>query len=156
MLNQKEAVYTAITSLFGEDHENPLQLDTEERKQVVTEVITMFEAGTVSLSHPVEFKKYVPGLVNNWLRKDKRINGGETYRIKNPGSREGAGDKKLKNLKKMLGIVKEEDKAKVQAAITTRTDQIKLEKQKDVEIDASQIPEDLQHLLADSTETTEE
>ena len=146
--NQKEGVYLAIMEVLGETPSNPCVLDADTKRLVVAEVVTMFEAGQISISHPVEFKKYVPGLLNNWLRKDKRLNGGETYRIKNPGSREGSGDKKLKNLKKMLTIVKEEDKAKVEAAIETRKATIKAEKAKDIEIDASQIPEDLQHLLA--------
>ncbi len=146
-MNQKEAVYTAITILLDGEPENPCVLDSEQKKLVVAEVITMFEKGDVTLSHPVDFKKYVPGLVNNWLRKDKRLNGGSTYQIKNPGSRAGAGDSKLKNLKRMLTVVKEEDKAKVQACIDTRQAEIKAEKAKDIEIDAEQIPEELRHLL---------
>ena len=97
--NQKEGVYLAIMEVLGETPSNPCVLDADTKRLVVAEVVTMFEAGQISISHPVEFKKYVPGLLNNWLRKDKRLNGGETYRIKNPGSREGSGDKKLKNLK---------------------------------------------------------
>ena len=148
-MTQKEAVYNAITTVLECEPDNPCTLSTDQKKLVVTEVITMFEAGQVNLSHPVDFKKYTPGLVNNWLRKDKRLNGGDTYKIKNPGSRAGAGDSKLKNLKRMLGVVKDEDKAKVQACIEKRQDEIKAEKAKDVEIDAQHIPDELQYLLED-------
>ena len=153
-MTQKEAVYKAITIVLDSEPDNPCVLSTEQKKEVAKLVVEMFEASEVSLSHPPKqgIVKYTPGLINNWVRKDKRLNGGETYVIKNKGSRAGAGDKKLKNLKRMLGVVKDVDKVKVQACIDKRQAEIKAEKAKDVEIDPDQIPEELQYLLEDQEE----
>ena len=46
-----------------------------------------------------KMRSYASGLVNNWFRKDIRLNGGMKYEVKNPGSRQGAGDQQLKALK---------------------------------------------------------
>lgn len=105
-----------------------------------------------------ELKKYVSGLLNNWMRKDKDFNCGEVYQAKNPGSRAGNQDVTVKELRKLLKVtVKEEDKAAIQAAITSRLATIKPEKS--VTINASVIPEHLRHLLSSVSlgeESTEE
>jgi hypothetical protein len=88
---------------------------------------------------------YCKGLLNNWLRKDLRLNGGEPYKAKNPGSRQGSGDAVIRELKKLKMRVGDnaEAIAKVNTAIATR----QAELAKPIEIDEKHIPEGLRHLL---------
>jgi hypothetical protein len=148
-ISQKDAVYAAITEVLGETPPNPCTLTDEQRKQVHQLTLEQFEAGIVSLTHtPVQgLKNYMPSLTNNWLRKDKRLNGGTTYKTKNPGSRTGAGDAEIKNLKKLLKMdLSDQDRKSVEAAIESRKAQLAKEKAKDIEIDVSKLPESLKHL----------
>jgi len=46
-----------------------------------------------------EATKYFKGQVNDTLRKDTSVNGGEEYKAKNPGKLKGSRDKQMKNLK---------------------------------------------------------
>ena len=95
-----------------------------------------------------KLKSYVGGLVNNWMRKDKRLNGGETYITKNPGSRAGNADALIKNLKLLRSTMSDTDKiAEIDADIESRQAEIKVEKAKDVEIDMDQIPAELREKL---------
>ena len=164
MTNQKEAVYNAVTNILNE---NGIELEvgekaaehlTTEQKKVVHQVV--FEG---IRSNEVAFTKdyadddkqlnsYVSGLVNNWLRKDKRLNGGEKYKAKNPGSRAGSGDSQIKELRKLLKVegLTEEQTVKVQAAIKARLLEIKPDTQAVINVDA--LPEHLRDLV----KTTEE
>src|SRR5690606_23085189 len=95
-------------------------------------------------------KDYVKGMVNNHLRKDTRLNGGEKYETKNPGSRAGSGDEQLRSMRALRATVTSEaDKAKVDEAIKARLAELQAEKNKGKvkEINADLIPDDLKHLL---------
>ena len=95
------------------------------------------------------FTDYIRGLVDNWLRKDVRLNGGQPYVTKNPGSRAGGSDDVVKTLKALLTTVTDiEQKAAVQSEIDARVAQLKAAKTKPINIDASKIPAHLQHLLS--------
>jgi len=149
-LSQKEAVYNAVTEVIGEERtieDDALTLNKDEKASVRAILLEGFDNDTIEIKNSQEdMKKYVNGLLNNWLRKDKRFNGNVTYTAKNPGSRTGQSDPMIKNLRLLLKTTEDETaKADIQAAIETRLAEIKPEKK--IEVDATVIPEHLQHLL---------
>jgi hypothetical protein len=160
-VNQKQGVYDAVVAFCEENDihfEDGMKLElTKEQRSTVVEMVTQaLIAGEIDFSdvarekHDTEQKKrtYCNGLVSNWLRKDKRLNGNTTYEIKNPGSRAGQGDEQLKNLKLLYKTIDDEDqKATVQEAIDKRVEELKTEKLGKVEIDYNAIPESLKEAL---------
>jgi len=149
-LNQKEAVYNAVKKVTGKDHNegDVLTLTKDQKSEVRSLLVTSFENNEVELkSAQDDIKKYVNSLLNNWLRKDKRFNGGETYVIKNKGSRTGQSDAMVKNLRLLLkkDTLTESERTDIQEAINTRLDEIAPTKK--IEVDANVIPAELQHLL---------
>jgi len=172
-VNQKQGVYDAVVAFCEENgihFEDGMKLElTKEQRSTVVEMVTQaLIAGEIDFSdaarekHDTEQKKrtYCNGLVSNWLRKDKRLNGNTTYEIKNPGSRAGQGDEQLKNLKLLLKTIDDDaQKQKVQEAIDKRVDDLKKEKMGNVEINYDAIPESLKEQLGigaeDTTEDTE-
>ena len=158
MLSQKEAVYNAVKQVCSENGKSfedgqKHDLSKSEREQVVSIVMAGFENNEVELKSEQEnLKSYTGGLVSNWLRKDKRLNGGTTYVPTNPGSRTGQSDDQVKNMRILLGTLPEgsEEFTQVESAIETRIAEIKAEKAKSKakEIDADFIPAELQHLIS--------
>jgi hypothetical protein len=137
---QVTAVYEATINVLTEngvhweDGMNASEVLTPEmRKCVIAMVVAGFAAGEVELSAEgkakydteAKLKSYTSGMVSNHLRKDKRLNGGEKYTAKNPGSRVGAGDEQIKALK-MLRDMKADDVEAV-AAIDLAIEARKLE-----------------------------
>lgn len=153
-MTQKEAVFAAINSVLTENgikfsegqNVNPL-MTKELRAQVNSILVEGFKSGTIELDREfseAELKAYVSGLQSNWLRKDKRLNGGVSYVAKNPGSRQGSSDPQLKAMRKLLTTVTtDEDKAEIQSHIDARVAEIQATKVKKVEIDYSALPADL-------------
>lgn len=157
MKNQKDAVYSTVKSVLAEHgitHEDYTQLEmTKEMKQVCISILVHgFENGEIELKSPQDnLKSYVNGLLNNWLRKDKRFNGGVIYKAKNPGTRTGQQDPMVKNLRILLSTLPEGSEAyeATKARIETRIAELKAEKARDQikEIDFSAIPADIKALL---------
>ena len=152
-MNQRESVYSAVVAVKG-NVSGKVELTTEERARVVGLVCEAFDAGEVTfketdanknkLADEKELRKYVVGLVNNWLRKDPNLNGGEKYEAKNPGTR--SSDAQLKNLNLLLKATTDETKQqKIQSFIDKRKQE--LVKTKAVEIDMDLIPEELKEIL---------
>ena len=162
MSKQKDSVYAAIETVLG-TIETPVTFTKEQRATVVQTVAEDIFAGNVDFSDEAKakydtlekVKGYASGLVNNWLRKDTRLNGGTTYTPANPGSRAGQGDEVLKNLKALRKqFAATGDAAKlteIDAAITTRQtelDEAKMAKKvKSKEVDMSSVPDDLKEML---------
>ena len=154
MKNQKEAVFTAVASITNVDN-NTVVVTTEERAQIIDIVaagfvaneITMSEAACIKyLNDPVKLRQYSSGLVNNWLRKDTRLNGGAKYITKNPGSRAGSQDELVKNLKALRATLSDDDKiAQVTEAIVARQAELKAVSAPTVDLDL--IPSDLKAKL---------
>lgn len=153
-ITQKEAVFNAVTSVLSENNISYSEgtdvsslMNKELRSQVNAILFEGFRSGTVELDREFsdsELKGYVSGLQSNWLRKDKRLNGGAKYSAKNPGSRVGSGDPALKAMRTLLStLTSEADKAEVQAAINNRISEIQASKVKTVSIDASVLPAEL-------------
>ena len=149
---QKEAVYTAVMNVLDEQgivvNENEaVTLNKESRAQVNAILFEGFRNGTIELDKEFDdsgLKGYVSGLQSNWLRKDKRLNGGVSYIAKNPGSRAGSGDSQLKAMRALLTTVSTtEEKEEIQGYIDARVSAIQASKVKHVSIDYSALPADL-------------
>ena len=146
-MNQKTATYNAIKSVIDFEDNTVVTLTKDQKAEVKAILVEQFKNDEIELkSEQEDLGKYVNGLINNWLRKDKRLNGNVEYKAKNPGSRAGQGDAQIKNLRLLLKTdIDDEAKAEVQQAITARLAEIKPEKK--VEVDATAIPEHLKHLI---------
>ena len=153
-LSQKEAVYNAVTSVLNENNVSVSEgtdvstlMTRELRSQVNQILFEGFRSGSVELDREYndsDLKAYVSGLQSNWLRKDKRLNGGAKYSAKNPGSRIGSSDPQLKAMRALLSTLSSEsDRAEVQSAIDTRVSEIQALKVKKVTIDTESLPADL-------------
>ena len=155
--NQKEGVYQAVCAVTEQDSfDSAVELTSDQRASVVQIVTQGLMSGDIEISDSARDKYdteakvrgYTNGLVSNWLRKDKRLNGGVKHQIKNPGSRAGAGDPILKNLKLFRSTLTEPDHiAAVDAEIEARQAALKTERAKKVDIDMSLIPDDLKDLI---------
>lgn len=159
MQSQKDAVIKAIMSVV-EDYtingEAALSdvITKEEKDTVKTILFNGFRNGNIEMSSEAvtkyrvdaELKKYVTGLLDNWIRKYPGFNGGQSYVTKNPGSRSGSGDAKIKALKALLKTVTDNEvKAQVEQAINERLAELKPETK--VTIDVNALPEHLRHLV---------
>lgn len=161
-MKQREAVYKAVCDVTGtEDFGGAVELTKEQRESVHEQVMDGFNNGEIDFSDSAKAKYdteaklsgYVSGLISNWLRKDKRLNGNTTYQPKNPGSRTGQGDPQIRELRKLLKIHSGTPKeSEIQAFIDTRVAQIASEKVKNVEIDYSMLPPELQDLAPSDEE----
>ncbi len=138
-LNQREGVYTATLNVLAEaginfDDGQPGGVEAvvtkEHRAQIIGIVTSAILSGEVEMSaegrakysDEAKMKGYVGGLVSNWFKKDKRLNGNVTHAISNPGSRAGAGDEQLKALKALRATRAEDPSAvaAIDAAIAER------------------------------------
>ena len=146
-MNQKEAVFKAVAEITGTvpAGEKAISLSTEQRKQVVNVLVEGFKSGSIPISAnkpDAELKKYVTGLLDNWLRKDKRLNGNTKYATKSPGSRKGQGDAQVKEMRKLLKTeLSPAQKAAVEAALAKRIADIK--PAKTIEINVDSLPAEL-------------
>jgi hypothetical protein len=150
--SQKEAVFTAVVNVLEQEgiaitEGEPVKMSKEFRAQVNNILFEGFRAGTIELEGEFsdsKLKGYVSGLQSNWLRKDKRLNGGTQYVAKNPGSRAGSGDASLKAMRTLMStLTTDSDKAEVQSHIDARLAEIQVNKAKTVSIDYSVLPADL-------------
>jgi hypothetical protein len=150
--SQKEAVFNAVTHVLGTSvpDAGAVVLSSEQRKQVNMILFEGFRAGTIELDREftdTELKAYVSGLQSNWLRKDKRLNGGIAYTPKNPGSRAGQGDAQLKALRALQKTQTDPAKiAEIQTYINRRMAEIKPSASK-VEVNVADLPAELAESL---------
>lgn len=147
-MTQGETVYNAVLEVLGgEKPTGRVELSDAQLVQVEERVFMAFKNGeTTHSKNPDDaaLKKYIPGLVNNWLRKDLRLNGGTPYIAKNPGSRSGGGDEGVKAMKTLLSLTTDADaRAAIQLEIDKRLAELK--PKPTVNVDA--LPESLRHLV---------
>jgi hypothetical protein len=146
MKTQKEAVYQAVVNVTGFNGEGACQPSREQRATVNMILFEGFRNGEIELDREYddsELKAYVSGLQSNWLRKDKRLNGGVMYAPKNPGSRVGGGDAQLKALRTLQKM--QTDPAKIleiQTFIDKRLAEIK-PAATTVSVNVEDLPEEL-------------
>lgn len=148
MVKQKDAVFNEVVAVKGtSDFASAVVLTKEERQTVSSALLSGFQNGTIEYdgdtSDAKKLGSYVSGLVSNWLRKDKRLNGNTTYTAKNPGTRTGSGDDTMKAMRTLLSVTTDETaKAEIQAEIDRRVSELKPKKT----INAAALPESIRHL----------
>jgi hypothetical protein len=154
-MTQKEAVFNAVSSVLSEanitvsDNENySTYMNRELRAQVTNILVEGFNSGTIALdkvfTSEAELRTYCSGLTSNWLRKDKRLNGGAKYEAKNPGSRVGSSDVQLKAMRALLGAKTDPaERAEIQSFIDARVIDIKVSRKPAKAIDFSALPAEL-------------
>jgi hypothetical protein len=149
-MKQVDAVYAAVVSITGFNPESgPCSLTDEQKAMVRMSLLEGFRQGKIDFngdfnSEEEKYQKsYVSGLLNNHLRKDKRLNGGVKYEAKNPGSRTGQGDATLKAMRALLQTpgITDEDKAEINAEIEAHLAKIQATKAPTINWDA--LPESL-------------
>lgn len=148
-MSQKEAVFAAVTNVCGAQ-DGAYAPTKEERAQVNAILFTGFQEGTIEYSKELpsdsDLKGFVSGLQSNWLRKDKRLNGGVQYAAKNPGSRAGSTDPQIKAMRVLLSTQEDPTKrTEIESFISKRLAEIK--PSKTVEIDVDALPEALRHMV---------
>ena len=145
-MTQGEAVFQAVQSVMGEQ-DGKYEPSDKELDSIHEQVFSFFKSGqTVHSKNPSDdqLKKYIPGLVNNWLRKDTRLNGGEKYVAKRPGSRSGSGDESIKAMRTLLSMTSDSlAKAAIQQEIDKRVAVLKPKQ----EVNVAALPESLRHLV---------
>ena len=114
-----------------------------------SEEVTYKSEFQVKVDDDKELKKYVSGLLNNWVRKHKDFNCGQAYVIKNPGSRAHVGDDQLTALKMLSAQqdISEEGRAEITEAIVKRKAEIAASKASTAPIKVEALPESLRHLV---------
>jgi hypothetical protein len=161
MFNQRSATVNVLLAVLKEsgieyqlNGDTPIKdvLTPQHKEKARAIICQMFVNKQVSyrpdfqakVDDPAELRKYVGGLINNWIRKAKEFNGGETYKPKNPGARAGTSDPQVRELKKLLAKVKgTAHEAKVQTAIEARLEEIRPK----VKINVALLPDDLKDLI---------
>jgi len=152
MLTQKDAVFNTVSEVVEITEGEAVSLNDEQRKTCLAILTTAMQQGEILVSEAKQakmttekdYKDYSANILNNWLRKDKRLNGDTTYVPKNPGSRAGAGDEQVKELKKLKSTLSDPTaQAEVQAAIDERVAELRAARNqaKIEEIDFSLIPQ---------------
>jgi hypothetical protein len=163
-LTQHAAVVQVTQAHFGEKFSpgsDVKEIATKSDKQAIAaKIAEMMLEGAVELSDAARAKygesaeiltsKYVVGMVTNWFNKSKELNGGVKYETKNPGSRVGAGDAQLKEMrilrKQLAELGNTEGLARVDEAIAQRLAEIGAAKQPTIEINPDNLPEFLRDL----------
>lgn len=156
-MNQREAVYGAIKSVLAENEINfedgmdvATVLTKELRGQVNEILYHGFVSGSVGLDikyDDKQLRQYCSSLQSNWIRKDKRLNGGVKYEAKNPGSRAGSGDESVKAMKTLLKTLTPgtEDYTDVETHLNARLAEISASKVKTITINMDALPEALRN-----------
>jgi hypothetical protein len=162
MLKQKDSIFIAVEAALKNDGQSieegvAVALTKDQRSSVVETVTTSLMNGETEMKDSArqnydtedKMSSYAKGLVNNWLRKDKRLNGNVKYEAQNPGSRAGSQDPTIRELKKLLANVEDgEQKEAIQQEIDNRLAELKAQKaaNRKASINTDLIPEELKHL----------
>lgn len=148
-MTQNEAVFQAVKSVFGNDSVSETgKWSDEQKRQVYAALMTSFKSGGWTKNSggtdEASVMKYIPGLVNNHVRKDTRLNGGIKYETKRPGSRAGSGDEAVRAMRQLLAATTDVDaKRAIQVEIDKRLAELKPKQ----EINAAALPENLRQFL---------
>lgn len=152
-VGQKEAVFQAVTNVCGE--QEVYTPSKEERAQINLVLFEGIKSGKIVCDKTytdAELRTYVSGLQSNWLRKDKRLNGGMQYVAKNPGSRAGSSDPQIKAMRALLSTQTDDAKRQeIQSFIDARLAAIKPAKAAKV-IDFSSLPTELAEKYSSTNE----
>ncbi len=137
MVTQKDAVFNTVSQVVEISEGSAVELTSDQRKTCLAILTTAMQQGEILLSEAKQakmteekhFRDYSANILNNWLRKDPRLNGNTAYKPKNPGSRAGAGDEQVRELKKLKSTLSSpEAQAEVQQAIDERIAELRAER----------------------------
>lgn len=158
MMNQRAATVQTVLNILADrgvvyEMNGPINvksvLTPDDKAKILNEMCDMYGRGEYPITTDpkgAELRKYVSGLINNWISKAPEFNNGKKHEIKNPGSRTGTSDEELKSLKALLEKVRgTANETVVQEAIDKRLSEIKPATVK--EINVSVLPEHLRHLV---------
>lgn len=144
-MKQSDAVVKAIQAVLDTPlTEGAVSLSKEQRDKVASMLFEGFKKGEIDLSKNYddkELRKYIPGLINNHLRKHSTLNGGVKYETKNPGVRSNP------EVRELMKLMKTELTPQQRSAVQARIDELNTSKVKEVEIDTSKIDADLMKIL---------
>lgn len=161
-LNQHQSVVKFSQEVLGERFEIGRDIKEyatkDDKRKVATLIAEAMLTGDVELSAEAMTKygtsiekltsKYVTGMVTNWWNKSKDLNGGVKYEAKNPGSRAGAGDPTVKEMKllrqHLADVGNDAGVAQVDAAIVAHLAATAKPKP---EINLSLIPDEIKNLV---------
>lgn len=155
-MNQKEGTYSVVSAVLKAnkktiDPTTPVVLTSEERAECIAKLSVMFSDSQISCSRTYEAKElktYCGGLLSNWLKKDKRLNGNVDFELQKPGSRADNVTPAIVELRKLRRKVKgTPNEAKVQSILNEEIAKHKAARNKE-EIDFDLIPEELQNLVS--------
>ena len=156
MKSQVNAVIEGVQKLKGQEaFTERVELTGEERAKLADWIVEGIESGEVAFSDrarakydtPAKVRSYVLGMISNHLRKCPKLNGGEAYRPRNPGSRAGSTDPVVRELRKLMRVAPEEHRELIQAELDKRLEELRREKLKTVEIDEDLLPESLRGII---------
>ncbi len=143
MMKQGEAVFQAVTNVCGKV-DGKYEPTKDQRASIKQILFEGFKGGKIVLGKSYsdkELSDYIPGLISNWLRKDKRLNGGVAYVPANPGSRSGGTDPQVKAMRALLATKTDpKERAEIQVFIDAKVATLK---PKPVEINVNDLPEEL-------------
>ena len=116
-VNQKDGVFNAVTSITEVMDGEAVSLTKDQKSTLIGMLAESLETGAILVTETKRSKcteakhwrDYASNILNNWTRKDTRLNGGTKYVTKNPGSRAGAGDDQLRELKKFKSTLSDAD-----------------------------------------------
>lgn len=157
-MRQVDAVIEAVMQVKPDfkqhsDKGNEVIID-DVRKRVCKIVIDGILNGDIDYSkdhtNAKDVKDYVPGMVSNWLRRNKVLNGDVNAKAQKPGSRLGVGDEELKTLRDLRKTqVEPEIISEIDKYIKARLNVLKKEKQtvKQADINLDALPEHLRNKL---------
>ncbi len=152
MQNQKEGTFgivMAVLEKFGQKYDAKTNynesLTKPMRAEIVERLVTAFGKGEIELKNQQGDKihSYCVGLLNNWLRKDTRLNGGQKY-VGNVGGADPA----IREARKLLESGKITDPAIIAKIESTIAGLVAEKKAKSVEIDVSKLPDELKKFVA--------
>lgn len=159
-MSQSKSVINFVVNYCNEHYEECEEFKTiyndvlndVDRNVVVDFVVNGIKSGEISMTEKSKEKfnkdsllrRYVVGLVNDRLRKSKSLNGSKTYV---PAFKRDKKDVQLETLKQVLLLnVDNEHTIEIERCIEVRRKELNVVKVKEVEIDYSALPKDLQHL----------
>lgn len=162
MLSQKECVFITIEEFFTNNgwvlsKDKKVVLSLKDKKDIIESLTNKAMLGCMSLELESKAKYhsrelmlgYCTKLLNNWLRKDIRLNGGIKFFIKNPGSKAGTSDPQIKQLKEIKSKIVDTTYVKaIDEQIGIRLSKINNGK-KLKSINKDILPEDIQSLIKD-------
>ena len=143
MFTQKEAVFHVVKSFYGDKFKNGQEYPQADKREMVNILMEMYNSGEWEIKSEQEnLRSYVVGLLNNHLRKDVRLNGGNKYEPKRKGSR--SGDATVKAIRQLMKILdpESEEYARANDALNKRLAELNK-----VEIDVEALPAELRGLV---------